>query len=200
MIYLKAGIKVVKQKIISYAWVSAITSGAQWKPHCLSGKAKWGSPKVYQSGLRLLWGTSEFKGQIPSPVASDIRIKLQQLQQQVPAASLDEMIQKDTNTFYNREQEREAKAQEREKRKRQGMPRCCSPFREALRRVLEGQVRGKCLICRQAGRWAKEYPNHGKSPKMACCTCHQLGHWSIVCPWDTTASRSSAKTSLTMVQ
>ena len=32
-------------------------------------------------------------------------------------ASLDEMVQTATNTFYNREQEREAKAQERERRK-----------------------------------------------------------------------------------
>ena len=49
--------------------------------------------------------------------ASDIRIKLQQLQQQDPAASLGEMVQTAPNTFYNREQEREAKAQERERRK-----------------------------------------------------------------------------------
>ena len=46
----------------------------------------------------------------------DIKIKLQELQQQDPAASLDEVVQTATNTFYNREQEREAKAQEREKR------------------------------------------------------------------------------------
>ena len=52
--------------------------------------------------------------------ASDIRIKLQQLQQQDPAASLDEKVQTAINTFYNREQEREAKAQEREKRKETG--------------------------------------------------------------------------------
>ena len=32
-------------------------------------------------------------------------------------ASLDEMVQTATNTFYNREPEREAKAQERERRK-----------------------------------------------------------------------------------
>ena len=57
------------------------------------------------------------KDQFLSQCASDIRIKLQQLQQQDPAASLDEMVQIATNTFYNREQEREAKAQEREKRK-----------------------------------------------------------------------------------
>ena len=52
-----------------------------------------------------------------SRYASDIRIKLQQIQQQDLDASLDEMVQIATNTFYNREQEREAKAQEREKRK-----------------------------------------------------------------------------------
>ena len=48
-----------------------------------------------------------------SQCASDIRIKLQQLQQQDPAASLDEMVQTATNTFYNREQEKGAKAQEK---------------------------------------------------------------------------------------
>ena len=49
--------------------------------------------------------------------ASDIRIKLQQLEKQDPAASLDKMVQTAINTFYNREQAREAKAQERERRK-----------------------------------------------------------------------------------
>ena len=43
-------------------------SGAQQEPHCLSGKAKRGPPKVYQSGLRLLRGTGDSKGQIPVPV------------------------------------------------------------------------------------------------------------------------------------
>ena len=57
------------------------------------------------------------KDKFVSQCASDIRINLQQLQQQDPAASLNEMVQTATNTFYNREQEREAKAQEREKRK-----------------------------------------------------------------------------------
>ena len=52
-----------------------------------------------------------------SQCASDIRIKLQQLQQQDPAAALDEMVQTAANIFYNRVQERKAKAQEREKRK-----------------------------------------------------------------------------------
>ena len=57
------------------------------------------------------------KDKFLSQCASDIKIKLQQLQQWDSAASLDEMVQIATNTFYNREQEREAKGQEREKRK-----------------------------------------------------------------------------------
>ena len=57
------------------------------------------------------------KDKFLSQCASDIRIKLQQLQKQDPAASLDEMVQTATNTFYNREQEKEAKAQEKERKK-----------------------------------------------------------------------------------
>ena len=57
------------------------------------------------------------KDKFLSHYASDIRIKLQQLQQQDPAAYLDEMVQTATNTFYNREQEKEAKAHKRERRK-----------------------------------------------------------------------------------
>ena len=52
-----------------------------------------------------------------SQCVSDIKIKLRQLQQRVSAASLEEVVQTATNTFYNREQEREAKAQERGRRK-----------------------------------------------------------------------------------
>ena len=57
------------------------------------------------------------KAKFLSQCASDIRIKLQQLVQQDPSASLDETVQTATNTFYNREQEREAKAQKRKRRK-----------------------------------------------------------------------------------
>ena len=49
--------------------------------------------------------------------ASDIGIKLQELQQQDLDASLAEMVQTATNTFHNRRHERKAKAQEMEKRK-----------------------------------------------------------------------------------
>ena len=60
--------------------------------------------------------TKSLKDKLLSQCASDIRIKLQQLQQQDLAASLDEMVQTATNTFYNREQEKEAKAQEERKK------------------------------------------------------------------------------------
>ena len=60
-------------------------------------------------------GQAILKDKFQSRCASDIRIKLQQLQQQDPASSLDEMVQ--TVIFYNREQEKEAKVQERKKRK-----------------------------------------------------------------------------------
>ena len=53
------------------------------------------------------------KDNVLSQCASDIRIKLQQLQQQDPAASLDEMVQPATNTFCNREQERERRKETR---------------------------------------------------------------------------------------
>ena len=42
------------------------------------------------------------KDKFLSQCSSDIRIKLQQLQQQDPAASIDDMVQTATNTFYNR--------------------------------------------------------------------------------------------------
>ena len=112
------------------------------------------------------------------------------------------MIQTATNTFYNREQE-EAKAQERERRKETRHAQMLATFQGspmAHSKPLNDRAQGKCLICRQAGHWAKECPNHDKSPRTACHKCHQLGHWVALCPRDPRASRSSAKPSLTMVQ
>ena len=122
-----------------------------------------------------------------SQCASDIRIKLQQLQQQDPASSLDEMVQTATNMFSHREQEKEAKAQERDRRnekKHAQMLAILQGSPMANPESLKDKARDKCLICRQAGRWAKECPNRDKSPKTACHKCHQLGHWAALCPWD----------------
>ena len=138
-----------------------------------------------------------------SQCASDITIKLQQLQQQGPAASLDEMVQTATKIFYNREQERKAMPQEREKRKEMRHTQTLAALQGspmAHPKPLNDKARGKCQICRQVGHWAKECPNRDKSPKMACYKCHQLGHWVALCPQDPRFSRSSAKPSCTMVQ
>ena len=104
------------------------------------------------------------------------------------------MVQSATCTFYNREQERKAKDQERKKRKEarhaemlaalQGSPVANPEF-------LKDKAQDKCLICRQAGYWAKEGPN--KSPKMACYKYHQLEHWEVLRPWDPRASKSITK-------
>ena len=143
------------------------------------------------------------KDKFLSQCASDIRIKLQQLQQQDPVASLDEMVQTATNTFYKRGQEEEAKAQEREKRKETRHAQMLATLQGspmANPKGLKDKAQGKCLIRRQAGHWVKECPNQGKSPKTACCKCHQFGYWAALCPGDPRGSRSSTKPSLTMVQ
>ena len=127
------------------------------------------------------------KNKFLSQCESDIRIKLQQLLQQDPVVCLDEMVQTATNTFYSREQEREAKAQEREKRKETSHAQMLAALQGspvANPKSLKDKAQGKCLICRQAGHWAKECPNHDESPKMACNKCHRLGHWAALCPWD----------------
>ena len=95
------------------------------------------------------------KNKFLSQCALDIRIKLQQLQQQNPDASLDEMVQTATNTFYNREEEKEAKAQEREKRKETRHAQMLATLQGSPMANIESlkdKARGKCLICRQEGR------------------------------------------------
>ena len=63
-----------------------------------------------------------------------IRIKLQQVQQQDPDGSLDEMVQ--SPIPFITEQEREAKAQEREKRKETRHAQMLATFQEALWQTL----------------------------------------------------------------
>ena len=75
------------------------------------------------------------------------------------ASSLDEMVQTATDTFYNREQEKEAKAQEEERKKETKYAQMLaalvgSPY--ANSEPLKDKAQGKCLICRQVRHWAKE--------------------------------------------
>ena len=81
------------------------------------------------------------------------------------------MVQTVTNTFYKREQEREAKAQEREERKEISHAQMLATLQGspmANPEILKDKAGGRCPISRQVGHWAKEYPNCSKSPKMAC--------------------------------
>ena len=112
--------------------VSAITQEPNENPIAFLERLKEAFQKFTNLDLDSYEGWVILKDKFLSQCASNIRIKLQQLQQQDPAASLDEMVQTATNTFYNREQEKEAKAQEKRERKRQGMPRCWPPSRGAL--------------------------------------------------------------------
>ena len=116
-ICVKAGLKAAQQKVISYTWVSAITHEPNENPIAFLEKLKEALQKFTNLDLDFYEGQVILKEKFLPQWASDIGIKLQQLQHQDPAASLDEMVQTATNTFYNMEQEREANAQEWERKK-----------------------------------------------------------------------------------
>ena len=134
--------------------VSAITQEPNENPIAFLERLKEALQKFTNLDLDSYEGQVILRDKFLSQDVSKIRIKLQQLQQQDPAASLDEMVQRATNTFYNREQEREAKAQEWERRKEtrhaqmltalQGSPMANPEF-------LKDKAQGKCLNCRQTG-------------------------------------------------
>ena len=97
--------------------VSVVTQEPNKNPIAFRERLKEALQKFTNLDLDSYEGQVILKDKFLSQCALGIRIKLQQLQQQDPAACLGEMVQTATNTFYNREQEREAKVQEREKRK-----------------------------------------------------------------------------------
>ena len=82
--------------------VSAITQEPNENPVAFLERLKEALQKFTNLDLDSYEGQVILKDKFLSQCASDIRIKLRQLQQQDPAASLDEMVQTATNTFYNR--------------------------------------------------------------------------------------------------
>ena len=82
--------------------VSAITQEPNENPIAFLERLKEALQKFTNLDLDSYEGQVILKDKFLSQCASDIRIKLQQLQQQDPAASLDEMVQTATNTSYNR--------------------------------------------------------------------------------------------------
>ena len=103
--------------VVGLCLVSAVTQETSENPTAFLESLKEALQKFTNLDLDSYKGQMILKEKFLSQCASDIRIKLQQLEQQDPSASLDEMVPTATNAFYNREQERKAKAQEREKRK-----------------------------------------------------------------------------------
>ena len=103
--------------VVGLCPVSTVTQEPNENPTAFLESLKEALKKFTNLDLDSYEGQVILRDKFLSQDVSKIRIKLQQLQQQDPAASLDEMVQRATNTFYNREQEREAKAQERERRK-----------------------------------------------------------------------------------
>ena len=130
---MKTGLKAAQQKVISYARVSAITQEPNENPIACLERLKRGLQKFTNLDSDSYEGQVILKDKFLSQSASDIRIKLQQLQQQNPTASLDEIVQTATNTFYSRGKPMPRKGR---KGKRQGMPRCWLPSREALWQTL----------------------------------------------------------------
>ena len=82
--------------------VSAITQESYENPTGFLERLKEALQKFTNLDLDSYKGQMILKDKFLSQCASDIRIKLQQQQQQDSDASLDEMVQKATNTFYNR--------------------------------------------------------------------------------------------------
>ena len=105
LICVNAGLKAAQQKVISYARVSAIIQDPSENSIAFLGRLKEALQKFTNLDLHSYEGQVILKDKLLSQCALDIKIKLQQLQQQVPATSLDEMVQTATNTFYNRTRE-----------------------------------------------------------------------------------------------
>ena len=115
--------------VVGLCPVSAITQEPNENPITFLERLKEALKKFTSLDLDSYEGQVTLKDKFLSQCASDIRIKLQQLQQQDPAASLDEMVQTATNTFCGRGRPRPRKGR---KGKRQGISRSWPPSREAL--------------------------------------------------------------------
>ena len=129
--------------------VSAITQDPNKNPIAFLERLKEALQKFTNLDLDSYEGQVILRDRFLSQCAAEIRIKLQQLQQQNPAVSLDEMLQTATHTFYNREQEREAKAQEREKRKETRHAQMLATLKVSPMEnpeSLKDKAYGKCLI------------------------------------------------------
>ena len=154
--------------VMGLCWVSEITQEPNKNPIAFLESLKETLQKFTNLGLDSYEGQVILKDKFLPRCASDIGIKLQELQQQDLDASLAETVQTATNTFHNRRHERKAKAQEMEKMKETRHAHMLATLQGnpmAKPKSLKDKEGGKCLICIQAGHWAKECTNHDRSPK-----------------------------------
>ena len=100
---MKAGLKAAQKKVISYAQVSAITQEPNENTIAFLERLKEALQKFTNLDLDSYNRQVILKDKFQSQCASDIRIKLQHLQLQGLADSLNKMVQTVTNTFNNRE-------------------------------------------------------------------------------------------------
>ena len=104
--------------IVGLCPVSAVTQEPNENPIAFLERLKEALQKFTNLDLDSYEGQIILKDKFLPRCASDIGIKLQQLQQQDPDASLAKMVQTAIRTSHNRVHEREAKTQEREKTKK----------------------------------------------------------------------------------
>ena len=102
LICVKAGLKAAQQKIISYAQVSAITQEPNENPIAFLERLKEALQKFINLDFK-----SDFKGQIPVPMHIRHQDKVTTATAAGPCCLFT------TNTFYNREQERERRKETR---------------------------------------------------------------------------------------
>ena len=123
------------------ARVSAITQEPNENPIAFLERQKEALQKFTNLDLDSYEGQVIFKDKFLSQCASDIRMKLQQLQQQDPTASLDEMVQTVTNTFNNRTGDRGQGSGKGEKERDKACPDAGLPPEKSYGKpqVLEGQ-------------------------------------------------------------
>ena len=86
----------------SLLWDSAITQESNKNPIVFPESLREALQKFINLDLDTNEGQVILKDKFLSQCTSHIRIRLQQLQQQDPAASLHEIVQTATSTFYNR--------------------------------------------------------------------------------------------------
>ena len=108
--------------VVGLCLVSTMTQQSNENPIVFLESLKEALQKFTNLDLDSYKGQVILKYRFLSQCASDIRIKLQQLQQQDPAACLDEMVQTAINIFYNRTGDGEQAPGKGEKERDAGPP------------------------------------------------------------------------------